>query len=100
MLFRSEQVTKMSKRQKALQGTVDSIKSSQDEVNRHVSAEVKRMIKLGNDHEATLSNNDVAMRQLMAKNKDSNKKAMEQMANTFNDGLDKIKKQMAKDRAH
>jgi len=96
----TEQVTKMSKRQKALQGTVDSIKSSQDEVNRHVSAEVKRMIKLGNDHEATLSNNDVAMRQLMAKNKDSNKKAMEQMANTFNDGLDKIKKQMAKDRAH
>merc|ERR1711970_1712269 len=96
----AEQVSKLKKQQSTLQGTVNKNKADQDEVNRHVNAETKRMIKLGNDHEAVLGQNDVAMKQLMAKNKESNKQAMTQLANSFNAGMDKIKKQMKKDRAH
>merc|ERR1712216_481118 len=88
----AEQVNKLKKASATLKGTVEKNRMQQDEVNRHVQAEVKRMIKLGNDREATLSKKD--------KNKAANKKAMTQMANSFNGAMDKIKKQAKKDRAH
>jgi len=94
------QVTKLTKHRTELQGTVTKNKLQQSEVNRHVTAEVTRMIKLGNDREAVLSKNDKDMNKLIAKNKDKNELAMMQMANSFNAALSKIKKQMKKDRAH
>merc|ERR1719482_2449707 len=42
----AEQVSKLKKQQSTLQGTVNKNKADQDEVNRHVNAETKRMIKL------------------------------------------------------
>merc|ERR1711968_305119 len=94
------QVTKLNKHRAELQGTVTKNKLAQQEVNRHVSAELKRMIKLGNEHEAILSKKDKAMNKLIAKNKSKNRKAMTQMANSFNAALSKIRKQMKADRAH
>merc|ERR1711968_242056 len=94
------QVTKLNKHRAELQGTVTKNKLAQQEVNRHVSAELKRMIKLGNEHEAVLSKKDKAMNKLIAKNKSKNRKAMTQMANSFNAALSKIRKQMKADRAH
>merc|ERR1711871_234220 len=96
----AEQVNKLKKASATLKGTVEKNRMQQDEINRHVNAEVKRMIKLGNDREATLSKKDAELSEMMAKNRAANKKAMTQMANSFNAAMDKIKKQAKKDRAH
>jgi len=96
----AEQVTKMKKQSAALKGVVTKNSMEQADVNRHVTAEIKRMIKLGNDHEATLSKKDEELAAVMKKNREANKHEMEQMANSFNSAMDKIKKQAKHDRAH
>jgi hypothetical protein len=96
----TSQITKLNARQKQLQGVVTKNKLEQAQVNKKVDAELKRMVKLGNKHEATLAKNDKALSALIKKNKASNEKAMLNMAKKFNSDMDKIRKQMKKDRAH
>jgi len=96
----TEQVTKLNGRVTQLQGIITNNKLEQANVNRHVTAELKRMVNLGSSREAALAEKDTALRTLMQKNHDENAKAMLSMANKFNNDMSEIKKQMKKDRAH
>jgi hypothetical protein len=95
-----EQVTHLNAGVTQLQGTITKNKLAQADVQRHVNAELKRMVKLGNDRETDLAKKDKALADLMKHNKEANSKAMEEMAAKFTTQLDAIKKQMKKDRAH
>merc|ERR1711871_968802 len=95
-----EQTSKLNNRVTQLNGVVTSNKLEQAKINTAVNAEMKRMIKIGNDREAKLAQNDKALKALMAKNKAANEKAMEKMAAAFYAELQKIRKQMKKDRAY
>merc|ERR1711871_1119654 len=96
----THQITKLNARQKQLQGVVTKNKLEQAQVNKKVDAELKRMVKLGNEHEAVLAKHDKALSALIKKNKAANEKSMLDMAKKFNADMDKIKKRMKKDRAH
>merc|ERR1719440_2351392 len=63
-------------------------------------AELKRMVKVGNDRYAEHLKKDSELKSLMAKNKEANEKAMDDMSQKFYAQLADIKAQMKKDRAH
>merc|ERR1711975_203590 len=81
----TEQVTKVNNNIDKTAGVVRSNKAAQAKVNANVNAEMNRMIKLGNKRYKEQTKKDLELHKL----KDS-----------FNAALGKVRKQLAKDRAH
>merc|ERR1719353_2663547 len=75
-------------------------KAEQAHLNAQVDAELKRMVKVGNDRYDEHLKKDSELKSLMAKNKEANEKAMDDMSQKFYAQLADIKAQMKKDRAH
>merc|ERR1711998_328770 len=96
----TEHMTKLNSRVTTLQGVVTSNKLEQAKVNTQVTKEINDMIKLGNDRETELSKKDAALKELMAKNKEANEKAMTDMSSSFYAELTAIRAEMAKDRKY
>jgi uncharacterized protein YejL (UPF0352 family) len=96
----NEHMTKLNSRVTNLQGVVTSNKLEQAKVNTQVTKEISDMIKVGNDRESALAKKDVALKDLMAKNKAENEKKMVDMSSEFYSELTKIRAQMAKDRKY
>merc|ERR1719486_1612279 len=96
----AEQSNKLNARMTQLAATVESNKAEQAHLNAQVDAELKRMVKVGNDRYAEHLKKDSELKSLMAKNKEANEKAMDDMSQKFYAQLADIKAQMKKDRAH
>merc|ERR1712178_626974 len=75
-----EHAGKLNQRVTTLQGVVTSNKLEQAKVNEQVNAEIKNMIKIGNDHEAAIAKSDKALSEVMAANRAENEEAMEKMS--------------------
>merc|ERR1711998_500057 len=69
-----EQVKKLNGRVTQLSGVVTSNKLEQAKVNANVNAELKRMIKVGNDRYAEHLKKDAELKDLMARNKEETEK--------------------------
>merc|ERR1719353_2153339 len=96
----SRQSKKLNNRVTELAATVESNKAEQAHLNAQVDAELKRMVKVGNDRYDEHLKKDSELKSLMAKNKEANEKAMDDMSQKFYAQLADIKAQMKKDRAH
>merc|ERR1711970_606552 len=92
------QVMKLNNRVTTLQGTINKNAMLQAKINRNVNAELKRMVKLGNDREKKLHQNDKGLRKLMKKNAAAVAKTIHGMQVRFTASIASIRKQMAKDR--
>merc|ERR1712159_149112 len=90
----------LNHRQSQLGALVTSNKLEQAKVNNNVNAELKRMVKVGNDRYAEHLKKDAELKALMAANKADTEKQMVDMKNEFFGALGKIKAQMKKDREH
>jgi len=95
-----EQTKKLNQRVTQLSGTVTNNKLEQSKVNNAVDKELKRLVGVGNKRYDAHLKKDKELHALMKSNKDDTQKKMTKMATDFNDAISKIKKQMAKDRAH
>merc|ERR1711998_781809 len=95
-----QQTKQLNHRQDQLGALVTSNKLEQAKVNNNVNAELKRMVKVGNDRYAEHLKKDAELKDLMAKNKEETEKGMADMAQKFYSELDSIKEQMKKDREH
>merc|ERR1712054_229085 len=95
-----QQTKQLNHRQSQLAATVTSNKNEQAKVNNNVNAELKRMVKVGNDRYAERLKKDAELKALMAANKADTEKQMMDMKDRFFGSLNKIKAQMKKDREH
>merc|ERR1711970_616028 len=95
-----EQAAKLNNRVTQLSGVVQNNKLEQAKVNRQVSAELKRMVKIGDARYKEHLKKDKELRRLMAKNKAETAARMQKLSNSFFSQISKIRKQMRKDRAH
>jgi hypothetical protein len=95
-----EQIKKLHKRNTELSKTVENNKLAQARVNSKVNKELDAMVKLGKKRYEEGIAKDAELAKLMAKNAAETAARMARMKNNFMNGLDKIKKQMKKDRAH
>merc|ERR1711871_738522 len=96
----NEQSAKLNARVTQLAGTVKSSREEQAHLNAQVNAELKRMVKTGNDRYAEHLKKDKELHALMKKNKEDTENQMAKMAASFYSQIGAIKKQMKKDRAH
>jgi len=96
----AEQSNKLNARMTQLAATVQSNKAEQAHLNSQVDAELKRMVKTGNDRYAEHLKKDKELKNLMAKNKADTSKQMDDMAQQFYAQMAEIKAQMKKDRSH
>merc|ERR1711881_272126 len=94
------QVAKLNSRVTQLQGVVTKNRLEQARVNRNVSAEMKRMIKLGNHREEVLAKKNAALKNVIAKNRAEVEHKMQMMAKQFYLQIAKIRKRAAKDRKY
>merc|ERR1712096_459124 len=94
------QTAKLNSRVTNLAGVVSQNKLEQARVNRNSNAEMKRMMRLGNRRYKQHLKNDAELRRLMAKNKAASMARIGRMAASFNMGMNRVRKQMARDRAH
>merc|ERR1712216_777846 len=83
-----------------LSGVVQNNKLEQAKVNRQVSAELKRMVKIGDARYKEHLKKDKELRTLMAKNKAETAHRMQKLSNSFFQQISNIRKQMKRDRAH
>merc|ERR1711912_172842 len=83
-----------------LSGVVQNNKLEQAKVNRQVSAELKRMVKIGDARYKEHLKKDKELRRLMARNKAETAARMQRLSNSFFSQISKIRKQMRRDRAH
>merc|ERR1711981_1108178 len=81
-------------------GVVQNNKLEQAKVNRNVSAELKRMVKIGDARYKEHLKKDKELRTLMAKNKAETAHRMQKLSNSFFQQIANIRKQMKRDRAH
>merc|ERR1719326_1540677 len=95
-----EQSKKLNGRVTQLAGVVASNKLEQAKVNAEVDAELKRIIKVGNERYTEHIKKDEELHNLMAKNKASTEKQMDDMSLKFYNAINEIKGQMKKDREH
>merc|ERR1712054_355301 len=95
-----EQAAKLNNRVTQLSGVVQNNKLEQAKVNRQVSAEIKRMIAVGDARYKEHLKKDKELRRLMAKNKAETEARMTKMSNSFFAQIASIRKQMKADRAH
>merc|ERR1711970_918506 len=79
----AEQTKKLNGRICQLGAVVQSNKLEQAKVNNNVNAELKRMIKVGNDRYAEHLKKDAELKALMQKNKEETEKNMTDMASKF-----------------
>jgi len=80
--------------------TVVNNKLEQAKVNRQVSAELKRMVKIGDARYKEHLKKDKELRSLMARNKAETAAKMQRLSNSFFNQIAKIRNQMRRDRAH
>merc|ERR1712164_1171 len=95
-----EQAAKLNNRVTQLSGVVQNNKLEQAKVNRQVSAELKRMVKIGDARYKEHLKKDKELRSLMAKNKAETAHRMQKLSNSFFQQIANIHKQMKRDRAH
>merc|ERR1711981_1471791 len=95
-----EQAAKLNNRVTQLSGVVQNNKLEQAKVNRQVSAELKRMVKIGDARYKEHLKKDKELRSLMAKNKAETAHRMQKLSNSFLQQIANIRKQMKRDRAH
>merc|ERR1712022_32440 len=81
-------------------GVVRSNKAAQAKVNANVNAEMNRMIKLGNKRYKEQTKKDIELHKLINKNQEKVDSDLNKMKDSFNAALGKVRKQLAKDRAH
>merc|ERR1711912_47986 len=96
----TEQVTKVNNRIDKTAGVVRSNKAAQAKVNANVNAEMTRMIKLGNKRYEEQTKKDLELHKLINKNQEKVDGELKVKADSFNAALGKVRKQLAKDRAH
>merc|ERR1711998_275273 len=96
----TEQVTKVNNNIDKTAGVVRSNKAAQAKVNANVNAEMTRMIKLGNKRYKESTKKDLELHKLINKNQEKVDSELKTMADSFNAALGKVRKQLAKDRAH
>merc|ERR1711975_163373 len=96
----TEQVTKVNNRIDKTAGVVRSNKAAQAKVNANVNAEMTRMIKLGNKRYKEQTKKDLELHKLINKNQEKVDADLNKMKDSFNAALGKVRKQLAKDRAH
>merc|ERR1712036_68874 len=94
------QVGKLNSRVTQLQGVITKNRLEQARVNKNVSAELKRMIKMGNLREEVLAKRNAALHSIISKNKAEVEKRMQMMAKNFYLQISKIRAQAKKDRAY
>merc|ERR1711881_169109 len=94
------QVAKTNARITQLSGVVNKNKLEQAKVNANVNAEMKRMIKLGNDRYKQHLKHDKELKRLISKDKAETDARMNAMAAHYNGELHKIRRTMKKNRAH
>merc|ERR1712216_846483 len=92
------QVGKLNSRVTQLQGVITKNRLEQARVNKNVSAEMKRMIKMGNHREEVLAKKNAALHSIISKNKAEVEKRMQMMAKNFYLQISKIRAQAKKDR--
>merc|ERR1719327_1781813 len=95
-----EQAAKLNNRVTQLSGVVQNNKLEQAKVNRQVSAELKRMVKIGDARYKEHLKKDKELRSLMARNKAETAAKMQKLSNSFFSQISSIRKQMRRDRAH
>merc|ERR1719399_2012531 len=95
-----EQAAKLNNRVTQLSGVVQNNKLEQAKVNRQVSAELKRMVKIGDARYKEHLKKDKELRRLMARNKAETAAKMQKLSNSFFSQISSIRKQMRRDRAH
>merc|ERR1712159_764251 len=86
-----EQSNKLNARMTQLAATVESNKAEQAHLNAQVSAELKRMVKVGNDRYAEHLKKDKELKSLMAKNKADTENQMDKMSEQFYAQMQEIK---------
>merc|ERR1712093_678010 len=94
-----EQAAKLNNRVTQLSGVVQNNKLEQAKVNRQVSAELKRMVKIGDARYKEHLKKDKELRSLMARNKAATARRMQKLSNSFFQQIASIRKQMKRDRA-
>merc|ERR1712159_549247 len=94
------QVGKWNSRVTQLQGVITKNRLEQARVNKNVSADMKRMIKMGNHREEVLAKRNAALHSIISKNKAEVEKRMQMMAKNFYLQISKIRAQAKKDRAY
>merc|ERR1712159_740438 len=94
------QVGKLNSRVTQLQGVITKNRLEQARVNKNVSADMKRMIKMGNHREEVLAKRNAALHSIISKNKAEVEKRMQMMAKNFYLQISKIRAQAKKDRAY
>jgi len=95
-----QQVNKTNRRITQLSGVVEKNRLEQAKVNANVNAEMKRMIKLGNDRYKKHLKSDQELKSLIDKNKAETSARMDAMAAHYKHELGKIRHTMDKNRAH
>merc|ERR1712054_339308 len=95
-----EQAAKLNNRVTQLSGVVQNNKLEQAKVNRQVSDELKRMVKIGDARYKEHLKKDKELRSLMARNKAETAAKMQKLSNSFFSQISNIRKQMRRDRAH
>merc|ERR1712054_362761 len=96
----TEQVSKVNDRVDKTAGVVRSNKAAQAKVNANVNAEMNRMIKLGNKRYKEETKKDIELQKQINKNQAKVDADLNKMKDSFNAALGKVRKQLAKDRAH
>merc|ERR1711998_93417 len=96
----NQQVAKANARVDALSGTVKKNKLAQAQVNRNVEAEMKRMMKIGNERYAEHLKKDKELKSLIDSNKAATDERLKQMGARFKAELDAIRATQKKNRAH
>jgi hypothetical protein len=96
----TEQVAKVNKRIDDTAGVVRSNAAAQAKVNANVNAEMTRMIKLGNERYKHHLKGDIELQNLIGKEKAATDRKLNKMANTFNQALAKVRKELKRDRKH
>merc|ERR1712036_157158 len=94
------QVGKLNSRVTQLQGVITKNRLEQARVNKNVSAEMKRMVKLGNHREEVLAKRNRALHGIIERNKREVEKRMQMMAKNFYMQISKIRAQAKKDRGY
>merc|ERR1719181_924245 len=94
------QIAKVENRITGLSGVVKSNHQEQLRVNRKVNGELKHMVDLGNRREKKLLANHKRLARISFMHMQANKRRMKLMSARFQARVDKVRKDMAADRAH
>merc|ERR1712216_224509 len=94
------QVTKVNNRIDAAASVVRKNRAAQAKVNNNISAETKRMIKLGNKRYRAHLKHDAELQRLINKRQVETTRKLNKMSDSFNARLQQVRKTLARDRKH